>query len=120
MPFWKGNSKLDDEKLSKLFELREAGWTKQALADHFKVDISTVSHHLRKNNVHKPKTIYEYAKPAVNHISNEDFIICTDPVTGRELMPKEKINKGKKHYRDYLIVLAKRENKKIGDYLRYL
>lgn len=107
-------AKLSLEEIKELYKLSQQGWNPYELAEKYKIDRSSVLYHVRRGKEGKIGTHAlkgrKIKKPEPEKQKKE---------SPKELLPPEKINKGKASYMDYVKDYAGRHKKTLKEIMPY-
>ena len=100
--------KLTPQEIEQIISMRKNGISLLKLAALFKRDHSTITHHLKKAQAMPFQSLKPGPKLTPKRIQKS---------LKPELLPPEKINEGKKSYREYLEELAEKEGRPLRYYI---
>ena len=100
--------KLKKDQIKEMISMRKNGVSVLKLATFFNRDHSTIIYHLKKTQTISSESL----KPGPKAIPE----IIQKPIKPELLLP-EKLNEGKKSYKEYLKVLAEKEGRTLKYYL---
>lgn len=90
----------DPDKLLEMFLLRINGWTVTRLAEKYRCDSTTITHHCRKNKIYPQKKPQRQIRPPTEEDLRKQRNFKEEQPYFNEL--GEKINPGK-DYKEYLL-----------------
>ena len=111
--------KMTAETIAELLRLyKSGGWTIKQLGIHFKVDRTVIYYWIYKDKQGKSLIPVGKGGKIKNQIIAMTNPAIKNPLTGKELLPREKVNAGR-FYKDYLKIYAAKIGKTEKSLLPY-